>query len=233
VPVQALTSQIRDRVFPRRDRRGHHGVALWRLLISGSAGAVALIVALVLGAPWPAAIALGWDAAAVLFLGSVWARIINLDAAETKRIARTEDSSVAASDTVLIVASMASLIAVAFVLLDGAGRTGTDKALYIALAVSAIVAAWASVHTVFTLRYARLYYADPVGGIDFHDDYPPDYIDLAYVALTIGMTFQVSDTDLTARTIRRAAIRHALLSFVFGAVIVAVTINIVGTLASS
>jgi uncharacterized membrane protein len=99
--------------------------------------------------------------------------------------------------------------------------------------VSAIVAAWACVHTVFTLRYARLYYADPVGGIDFHDDYPPDYIDLAYVALTIGMTFQVSDTDLTARSIRRAAVRHALLSYVFGAVIVAVTINIVGTLASS
>jgi uncharacterized membrane protein len=228
-----VTSQIRERGFPRRGRRGRHGVALRRLAVSGSAGTVALVVALVLGAPWPAAIALGWDAAAVSFLGSVWVRIFNLDAAETKRIARTEDSSVAASDTVLVVASMASLIAVAFVLIDGAGRTGTDKVLYIALAVSAIVAAWACVHTVFTLRYARLYYADPVGGIDFHDDYPPDYIDLAYVALTIGMTFQVSDTDLTARSIRRAAVRHALLSYVFGAVIVAVTINIVGTLASS
>ena len=74
------------------------------------------------------------------------------------------------------------------------------------------------------------YYDLPVGGIDYNDDDPPDYRDFAYLALTIGMTYQVSDTDLTARPIRRAALRHALLSFLFGSVIVAVTINIVASL---
>ncbi len=191
-----------------------------------------LVAALVAGALWPAAISLGWDATALVFLVSVWAEIHDLDANATKRVARKEDASVAGSDGVLVVASTASLVAVAFVLLHASGQTGTAKALSIALAVSAIVAAWASVHTVYTLRYARLYYADPIGGIDFHTDDPPDYVDLAYVALTIGMTFQVSDTDLTDRPIRRTAVRHALLSYLFGAVIVAVTINIVGTLAS-
>jgi len=88
------------------------------------------------------------------------------------------------------------------------------------------------VHTVFTVRYGDLYYADPVGGIDFNEDDKPDYRDFAYLALTIGMTFQVSDTDLQAKPIRRSAIRHALLSYGFGAIIVAITINIVASLLS-
>jgi uncharacterized membrane protein len=78
-----------------------------------------------------------------------------------------------------------------------------------------VVLSWASVHTVFKLRYARPYYSGG-GGIDFHVDERPDFGDFAYVALTIGMTFQVSDTDLTAKPIRMAALRHALLSYLFG-----------------
>ena len=212
---------------------GREGLALRRVAASVLIGLVALLVALVAGATWPAALALAWDATALVFLLWVWGEIYGLDASETRRVAREEDSSVAASDMVIVAASVASLAAIALVLVDSGGHSGGSKALYIALAVSAIAAAWAAVHTVFTLRYTRLYYLDPVGGISFHTDDPPDYIDIAYVALTIGMTFQVSDTDLTARSIRRTAVRHALLSYLFGAVIVAITINIVGTLASS
>jgi uncharacterized membrane protein len=87
----------------------------------------------------------------------------------------------------------------------------------------------ACVHAVFTLRYARLYYSGG-GGIAYHNNEAPDYGDFAYVALTIGMTFQVSDTDLTSRQIRRSAIRHALLSYLFGVVIVAMVINVVASL---
>ena len=83
----------------------------------------------------------------------------------------------------------------------------------------------------YALRYARLYYAEPIGGVDFHAEDQPDYRDFAYLAVTIGMTFQVSDTDLTVKPIRRLAIQHALLSYLFGAVIVALMINIVGSLA--
>jgi len=71
----------------------------------------------------------------------------------------------------------------------------------------------------------------PLGGIDFKNDGdPPDYQDFAYVAFTVGMTFQVSDTDVQARTIRRTVLRHALLSYLFGAVILAVTINVIASL---
>lgn len=71
-----------------------------------------------------------------------------------------------------------------------------------------------SVHTVFTLKYARLYYTGTDGGISF----------------TVGMTFQVSDTDVSDKGIRRTILRHMLLSYVFGAVIIAVTINLVAGL---
>jgi uncharacterized membrane protein len=80
---------------------------------------------------------------------------------------------------------------------------------------------------VFTLRYAHEYYTEPVGGIDFKTDEPPDYQDFAYVAFTIGMTFQVSDTDVQGRKIRRTVLKHSLLSYLFGAVILAVLINVI------
>jgi uncharacterized membrane protein len=88
---------------------------------------------------------------------------------------------------------------------------------------------WLLVHAVFTLRYADLYYGAG-GGIDFHDDRAPDYGDFGYVAFTIGMTYQVSDTDLVSRPIRMAAIRHALLSYLFGIAVIATTINAVASL---
>jgi uncharacterized membrane protein len=80
------------------------------------------------------------------------------------------------------------------------------------------------VHTVYVVRYARLYYSAPEGGIDFHGE-QPDYTDFAYLGLTIGMTFQVSDTDLTGKRVRRIALHHALTSYVFGTVIVAITVS--------
>jgi uncharacterized membrane protein len=85
------------------------------------------------------------------------------------------------------------------------------------------------VHVVFVLRYADVFYRNG-GGIDFSEEDRPDYRDFAYVAFTIGMTYQVSDTGLTSQPIRRLAIKHALLSFVFGTAIIAVTINVVAGL---
>jgi uncharacterized membrane protein len=214
---------------PARGRR----VALWRLLLCAGAGAAAAAVTLLAGGQWRVAVSLGWDATAACLLCSVWFVVLSKDARETAAAARAEDASRAAADAFLIGASLASLVSVGFVLVDAAGRTGLMKGVFIGLAVVSVVAAWATVHSVFMLRYARLYYSDPIGGIDFHADDQPDYRDFAYVALTIGMTFQVSDTDLTVKRIRRSALEHALLSFVFGAVILGITINIVGSLATS
>jgi uncharacterized membrane protein len=80
------------------------------------------------------------------------------------------------------------------------------------------------------LRYALLYYSDEPGGIDFGPAEPPSYRDFAYLALTLGMTFQVSDTALGTTVMRATALRHALLSYLFGAIILAVAINLVAGL---
>jgi uncharacterized membrane protein len=94
-----------------------------------------------------------------------------------------------------------------------------------------VALSWGCVHTVFTLRYARAYYrADASGGINFNEDEPPAYFDFAYVAFTIGLTFQVSDTNLTSKAMRRLALEHALLSFLFGAVMIGLTINVLASL---
>jgi uncharacterized membrane protein len=83
------------------------------------------------------------------------------------------------------------------------------------------------VHTTFTTRYARLYYTGPDGGTSFNETDPPRYADFAYLAFTIGMTFQVSDTDLKTKEIRRTAVQHAPLPYLPGAVVIASTINMV------
>ena len=111
-----------------------------------------------------------------------------------------------------ISAAVASLVGVAILLLSAGNAEGARKLLEIGLAIGAVLAAWSLVHTIFTLRYARTYFTTGLGSIDFNTDDPPRYTDFAYVAVTIGLTFQVSDTDLRSKEFRRLAIRHMLLS---------------------
>ena len=116
------------------------------------------------------------------------------------------------------------------VLVRAGHTTGLTRGLLVGLSVASVVLAWSVVHTVFTLRYANLYYTGRPGGVDFNEQEAPDYIDFVYLALTIGMTFQVSDTDLKTKDIRRTAVRHALLSYMFGAIILAATVNLIAGL---
>ena len=182
------------------------------------------------GAAWGVAVSLGWSALALVFLISDWSVMLPMDGAETKRHARADDVSRPTADLLLVGASVASLVAVGYTLLVAGHRHGTREALLIGLVVLSVALGWMVVHTVYMLRYAGAYYGDPVGGVDFGGDTQPDYRDFAYLALTIGMTFQVSDTNLKTKAFRRMALRHALLSYLFGAVIVGVTINVVASL---
>jgi uncharacterized membrane protein len=132
----------------------------------------------------------------------------------------------------LLAASVASLVAVGSVLVGAARLNGATEAGRVGLGLASVVLSWAMVHTIYTLRYAHLYYNGPDGGISFNDSGPPAYADFAYLAFTIGMTFQVSDTAITSREIRHAALRHSLLSYVFGTGILATAINLVASLSS-
>ena len=205
------------------------GVAARRVIVGAAGGAVAAGVAVAGGTSWAVAALFAEDVAALVFLVWVWSTIATADAAATSRLARTEDASRAAADLVLIGAGAGSLLAVGFTLGQAGDAGPPGRGLLTALAIVSVVLAWLSVHTIYLLRYARDYYSPPEGGIDFHGE-APDYVDFAYLALTIGMTFQISDTDITAKRVRRAALRHALLSYVFGTVIVAITVSSVAAL---
>jgi uncharacterized membrane protein len=181
--------------------------------------------------PWHVASLIGWDVTAVAWVSWVGFSVWNRDSDQTRRLATSEDDSRAAADALLVSASLASLVGVAFALLKAADEKGSAHPLITALAAGTVVASWATIQTLFALRYARLYYAEG-GGIDFHDDRLADYSDFAYVAFTLGMTYQVSDTDLTSKSIRMTALRHALLSYLFGTAVIAMTINVVAGLLS-
>ena len=198
-----------------------------------SLAAVLGVVAGIVGAlimAWQAAILVGWDVAAVCFLAWTWKIVGRLDAAGTKRHANVEDASRRTAEAIVLVAGVALLAAVGLVLIKAGQSHGGTKAYLITVGILSVVLSWASVHTVFMLRYTRSHYQAPEGGVDFNEKDPPAYLDFAYLAFTIGMTFQVSDTDLTTKPIRRIALSHALMSYLFGAVIVAIAINIVASL---
>jgi uncharacterized membrane protein len=167
----------------------------------------------------------GWDVGAALLLAWIWSDICRLDEQQTSRLASLEDPGRTLSDGVLLTASVASLGAVGQLLFHQ-GPGGISDAGRAALGVVSVVLSWGIVHTVYTLRYARIYYDEPVGGIDFNEEEPPSYLDFAYLAFTIGMTFQVSDTNIRTKAMRAAALGHALWSYLFGTAIIAVTVNL-------
>jgi uncharacterized membrane protein len=200
-----------------------------RFGVCAGAGALGGLVVAIVG-PWWLIPLSGWDIAALVFVSWMWQSLWPLDAADTAQQATRENPRRAAADALLLSASVASLIAVGLVLVRAGHSNGLSKALLVGLSVASIVLAWSVVHTVYSLRYAKLYYEGAPGGVDFNSDGAPCYIDFAYLALTIGMTFQVSDTNLKTTAIRRTALRHALLSYAFGTLIIATTINLIAGL---
>jgi uncharacterized membrane protein len=205
------------------------GLARRRILAGTAGGVVAGAVSVIVGASWSVAVLVGWDALTLVFLSWVWTTIFWKDDKGTAQLALAEDDSRATADGVILGASIASLVAIFFTLSEAAKSSGSDAVFLAGLAVGSIVLGWAAIQTTFTLMYARLYYTPPSGGFEFEGG-GPDYRDFAYTAFTIGMTYQVSDTTVTQKRLRRVVVRHAILSFVFGTTIIAVAINAVANL---
>jgi uncharacterized membrane protein len=199
----------------------------WAMLGGAVAGSVASLFT-----PVSASILLGWDVAVVIYLTWTWSAVHGLDPGVTAQLAKREDPSTAVADLVVIGAGTAMLAAVGFALAKAGQATGGMKAYLIGLGLLSVVLSWAVVHTVYALKYARAYYSEPAGGIEFNEDEPPNYIDFGYYAFTVGMTFQVADTNITSRAVRRTTLHHALLSYLFGSVLLGLVINVVATLLS-
>ena len=217
----------------RRRAPARRGVSAQSEVMASVLIGAAVAVAVSRVSPLPLAVLVGWDSTCAIYLSWIWTKILRRDAAETaQRATTTTDPDRAVTDLSLLTTAVASLITVGYVLVPASQSQGGAELLRVGFGLASVVLSWALVHTVFTLRYAHLYYAGPAGGIDFNESDPPTYTDFGYVAFTIGMTFQVSDTTLRSKEIRRTALRQALLSYLFGTGILAITINLVASLSS-
>jgi uncharacterized membrane protein len=211
---------------------GWHAPALRQGLLALGVGLVAGVV-LQGFQPWQVAIVEGWDVASLILLVAVWPMILRADPAATRELAQREDPGRIAARVILLGACLASLVGIGAVLAL-AGRGGNDRRLVlICVAVATVVVSWTVVNTVYVLRYAQLRIGQSDDGITFPDDatqQAPRFRDFVYVAFTIGMTYQVSDTVVRDPRNRTVVLCHALLSYLFGVVIVAGTINLVAGL---
>jgi uncharacterized membrane protein len=164
---------------------------------------------------------------------AVWTQLIlrGMDADQTCRWATREDPTRWVADAVILSASVASLGGVGYLVAAGS-RSGSEAIRAAIVGILTVAASWVAVHTLYTVHYARLYYSGDPGGIDFHDPEPPRFRDFSYVAFTVGMTYQVSDTEINLTSIRATVLRHALVSYLLGAVVLAVTINLIAGLSS-
>ncbi|MCL1870270.1 MAG: DUF1345 domain-containing protein [Promicromonosporaceae bacterium] len=196
----------------------------------GVAAVVGVVVGVVLQVDSVVAALLGgWAAAGLLFV--VWMLLVvaPMGPEDTAAHALREEPARVLERLVVLIAAVASLAGLVVVLAQGGLRSNPLTAVTV---LAAVVASWGSMHTIFALRYARLFYTDPQGGIDFHTEDPPSYTDFTYVAFTVGMSFAISDTDLRTTTMRRTAQVQALLAYLYGTVIVALLVNLVAGLAA-
>jgi uncharacterized membrane protein len=196
-----------------------------RLILAIAGALIAWLVA-----PWPIAATtralLAWDVAGLVLVGVAGMIIVRSDARETRRRAAAYDPGRRVVWILVLIASTVSLLAATIVVRQG--REGM-RALHVALCVATVAISWLVTHSAFTLRYAHLYYRDAerAGGIELPGGEPPDDLDFAYFAFTIAMCFQVSDATISGRQIRRSALGHALLAFLYNTVILALALNLI------
>ncbi|RFM30111.1 DUF1345 domain-containing protein [Deminuibacter soli] len=179
-----------------------------------------------------------WDVFAAFFTGTTWMIFFKQTTNHIRQKAREEDSSRFYIFLLVVLASFASMFTVLLLLLSKEAA-GTHQIIFIPVVILGMLLSWVMVHTIFTIHYAYMYYDDDetdpgkhAGGLEFPNEKRPDYIDFAYFAFVIGMTFQVSDVEISARHIRRVALLHGLLSFALNTFVVALTVNLIAGLKS-
>lgn len=180
-----------------------------------------------------------WIGYAVTQLCLSWATIFCVHPIEMKKISKVQDNNRTVIFIFVLAAALMSLFVVVLLLKSTQQLTGNALTLHILLSVAAVMCAWALVHTTFVFRYAHLYYESKgksvdelkyKEGLEFPQEKTPDYLDFTYFSFVIGMTFQVSDVEISSKRIRRLALMHSLVSFAFNTVIVALSINIISGL---
>lgn len=172
-----------------------------------------------------------WCTAGLIAFARVWRVCWQQDARGTERLAH-EESSTRLTDDAIVVACLASVAAMVIALVQARDAGDPVSVATVVLGVLGTMVAWALVNTVYAVKYARVYYVDhDRGGFDVKQEAPPTFSDFAYLAFTIGMAYSAPDVEPADTATRRKALPHALLSYFFGTVLIATTLNLVTNLA--
>lgn len=183
-------------------------------------------------------IIVAWDSGASILLGLTWGKMLFATHQQMRRQAQLEDSSRWAILIFVVTGAIASLSAIVFMLKDRTGVSASLLTEHVFLSVLTIICSWLLMHTMFALHYAHSYYYSNskspseswAGGLDFPGEKQPDYWDFLYFSFVIGMTSQVSDVEISSRSLRRQALVHGVVSFIFNTVILALSINLIAGL---
>jgi uncharacterized membrane protein len=178
-------------------------------------------------------IMIGWDTFSLLMIVSSWITFFITQSKGIREQARVQDPKRSVIFIIILISTLASFLAVLILLLTQKdGKGGASWRLPIS--VAGMLFSWALIHTIFALRYAHIYYGDHetkpdthAGGLKFPSDEEPGYLDFAYFSFVLGMTFQVSDVQITSKRFRHLALLHGLISFGFTTTMIALTINII------
>jgi uncharacterized membrane protein len=178
-------------------------------------------------------IMIGWDTFSLCMIVLEWITFSITKSPQIREQAKVQESSRSLIFFVVLIATLASFLAVLLLLITKE-EFKSHQSFHLIAAVAGMVLSWFLIHTIFTLRYAHIYYGDDkdnskihAGGLKFPDDEKPDYLDFAYFSFVLGMTFQVSDVDISSKRFRRLAMWHGLLSFGYNTVMIALTINVI------
>lgn len=204
---------------PRRQLRLRAVMGLLAGIIAGTAAGLALGVA--------AGLLAGWTALALVDV--VWVVLVvwRMDATQTRAHATIEDPGRRLARVIALVGSLASIAAVLVVVVQARHADGWTAFALAGICVLSVAASWSLIQVDYMLRYARMYYAEPAGGIVFNQDTDPEYTDFAYFSVGLGMTYQVADTNVTTNPIRRLVIAQTMLAYLFGALILGTIINLI------
>ena len=217
-----------------RDRKlpgfGHTTIARWhhdprlRLIVSLTLGALGIWLASRFWT-WSLALLIGWVVIGTLYCLITAVAVWPMNAVETAAHATAESPGGLTVHVMLLSAAAISLVGLIVLI----AQPQTDPVESAVITFFVVLVSWATIQIIYALRYARQYYLDG-GGINFSQDTDPQYSDFAYVAITIGMTFQTSDPVFTNTAIRRVVIGQALLAFVFGTGFLASAVNVLQSL---
>lgn len=223
-------SKEATRSFFERLNSGH------KLLISFAIGVIIYFVVNVKHLDALTHLMIAWDVFSLCMITFSWITFAITQSQQIRELAKEQDSSRVLIFVTVLISTFAGFLAVLLLLISKKDYKDTET-LHLIVAISGMLFAWFLIHTIFTYRYAHIFYGDNeekpnthAGGLDFPDEKKPDYMDFAYFSFVLGMTFQVSDVDITSKRLRRLALLHSILSFILNTVMIALTINIIAGL---